>query len=78
MLVLTRRVGEEIVIASDIRVTVVMIKGRTARLGITAPSTVHIVRRELLPGYSDAVPSPKGARRIKYLKKGAISKRSAP
>ncbi len=48
MLVLTRRVGEEIVIASNIRVRVVMVKGQTIRLGITAPSSVPVVRLELL------------------------------
>jgi carbon storage regulator len=47
MLVLTRRVGEEIVIADNIRVTVVMVRGRTIRLGITAPSSVPVVRGEL-------------------------------
>jgi carbon storage regulator len=52
MLILTRRIGEEIVIAGDIRVTVVSIKGKHVRLGITAPSSVSIARRELLAGCS--------------------------
>jgi carbon storage regulator len=58
MLVLTRRVGEEIVIADNIRVTVVMVKGQTIRLGITAPSSVPVVRRELLAGCSEGAQSP--------------------
>lgn len=49
MLVLTRGVGEEIVIAGDIRVTVVAVNGQRARLGITAPPSVAVARKELLP-----------------------------
>lgn len=48
MLVLTRRTGEGIVIASDIRLTVVAVNGKKVRLGITAPSSVPVARRELL------------------------------
>jgi len=48
MLVLTRRIGEELVIDGESRVTVLAIKGGRVRLGITAPSTVHVARGELL------------------------------
>ncbi len=48
MLVLTRRVNEEIVIDGHIRVTVVDIKGGRVRLGITAPPSVAVVRHEIL------------------------------
>jgi carbon storage regulator len=48
MLVLTRRIGEEIVIADNIRLTVVNVKHQRVRLGITAPPSVHVVRLELL------------------------------
>jgi carbon storage regulator len=48
MLVLTRRLGEEIVIAGNIRVSVVSIKGKQIRLGITAPPSVPVARLELL------------------------------
>jgi carbon storage regulator len=47
MLVLTRKVGEEIVIGTDIRVTVVGIKGEKVRLGITAPKDVVVDRQEV-------------------------------
>ena len=69
MLVLTRRVGEEIVIAGNIRVTVVMVKGRTIRLGITAPSSVPVVRSELLPGYSTDPGAPTAGRNGKRQEK---------
>src|SRR6516225_7631313 len=49
MLVLTRRPGEEIIIADNIRVTVVAIKGQQIRVGITAPPSVNVARQELLP-----------------------------
>jgi carbon storage regulator len=47
MLVLTRRVGEEIVIADNIRIKVVAVSGQRIRLGITAPTSVHVARAEL-------------------------------
>ena len=58
MLVLTRRIGEEIVIAGDIRVAVLMVTGNTVRLGITAPSSVSVVRQELLAAATDGSESP--------------------
>jgi carbon storage regulator len=53
MLVLTRRIGEEVLIAGDICVTVVSVKGDRVRLGITAPSSVAVTRRELLAECSE-------------------------
>jgi carbon storage regulator CsrA len=47
MLVLTRRLGEEIVIAGDIRVTVVAIQGDKVRLGVTAPDAIIVDRAEV-------------------------------
>jgi carbon storage regulator CsrA len=47
MLVLTRRVGEKIVIESAICVTVVAIKGNQVRLGVTAPESVRVDRVEV-------------------------------
>jgi carbon storage regulator len=48
MLVITRRIGEEVVIADDIHVTVLSVKGKQVRLGIMAPSSVLVRRLELL------------------------------
>jgi carbon storage regulator len=47
MLVLTRRVGEEIVIDGNIRVIVVAAKGDRIRLGIEAPPSVPVDRKEV-------------------------------
>ena len=46
MLVLSRKVGEEIVIAGTIRVTVVAVVGDRVRLGVQAPSEVRVDREE--------------------------------
>jgi carbon storage regulator len=47
MLVLTRRVGEEIVIDGNIRVIVTAVKGDKVRLGISAPRSVPVDRKEV-------------------------------
>lgn len=47
MLVLSRRVGEEIVINDCIRVTVVAVKGDRVRIGIEAPRDVTVDRAEV-------------------------------
>ena len=47
MLVLTRRLGEEIVIDGKIRIKVVMVQDGKVRLGITAPPSVPVDRSEI-------------------------------
>ena len=47
MLVLTRRIGEEIVIDGNIVVKVLDVKGKKVRLGLTAPSGVAVLRQEI-------------------------------
>jgi len=47
MLVLTRRLGEEIIIDGNIRLTVVSIKGDRVRIGIEAPPSVTVDRQEI-------------------------------
>jgi carbon storage regulator len=47
MLVLNRRIGETVIIADDISVTVLAVKGSHVRLGLTAPPTVPIHREEI-------------------------------
>jgi carbon storage regulator len=49
VLVLNRKIGEKLVIGDDIVVTVVKVQGRQVRLGIEAPLSVSIRRKELLP-----------------------------
>lgn len=49
MLVLSRKVGEQLVIGEEIFVTVLQVDGDRVRLGIAAPESTPIVRSELLP-----------------------------
>ena len=47
MLILTRRIGESIVIGKNVKVTVLSIKGNQVRLGIDAPRTISVHREEI-------------------------------
>jgi len=47
MLVLTRRIGEEIVIAGDIRVTVMAVDRNKVRLAVAAPPSIRVDRAEV-------------------------------
>jgi carbon storage regulator CsrA len=48
MLVLTRKLNEQIKIGADITITIVRMKGNTVRIGIDAPKNVRVSRSELL------------------------------
>lgn len=47
MLVLSRKVGERILIGENISVTVVRIAGGGVRLGVEAPADMAVIRQEL-------------------------------
>lgn len=47
MLILTRRVGETVVIGNDVDVTVLGVKGNQVRLGVKAPRDVAVHREEI-------------------------------
>jgi len=47
MLILTRRSGEAIDIGGDIEITVLEVSGDHVRLGISAPRSVPVLRKEL-------------------------------
>ena len=47
MLILTRRVGETVVIGDNINITVLGIKGNQVRVGIAAPKNVSVHREEI-------------------------------
>jgi carbon storage regulator CsrA len=47
MLVLSRKINEEIVIGDNIKVTILKLKGNTVRIGIEAPNDVRVLRAEL-------------------------------
>jgi carbon storage regulator len=47
MLILTRRVGESVMIGKDVTVTVLGVKGNQVRIGINAPKDVSVHREEI-------------------------------
>ena len=47
MLILTRRVGETVMIGDDVAVTVLSVKGNQVRIGVDAPKDIAVHREEV-------------------------------
>ena len=47
MLILTRRVGETVMVGDDVTVTVLGVKGNQVRIGVNAPKHVSVHREEI-------------------------------
>ena len=47
MLILTRRVGESVMIGHEVTVTVLGVKGNQVRIGVNAPKSVAVHREEI-------------------------------
>ena len=53
MLILTRRVGETLMIGSDVTVTVLGVKGNQVRIGVKAPKEIAVHREEIFEKIKD-------------------------
>lgn len=47
MLILTRRIGETLIIGDDVKITVLDVKGNQIRIGIDAPKSLSVHREEI-------------------------------
>ena len=54
MLILTRRVGESLMIGDDVTITVLGVKGNQVRIGVNAPKEVAVHREEILKRIEEA------------------------
>jgi carbon storage regulator len=61
MLILTRRVGETVMIGEEISVTVLGVKGNQVRVGINAPKNVAVHREEIFERIKSETTEPETA-----------------
>ena len=58
MLILTRRVGESLMIGDDVTITVLGVKGNQVRVGVDAPRDVAVHREEIFNRIQDGESPP--------------------
>ena len=66
MLVLSRRLGETLIIGDDIQVRILGIDGMQVRIGIDAPKSVNVVRQEIAGRDRDITFEPSEPTRTEY------------
>lgn len=66
MLILTRRVGETLIIGNEVTVTVLGVKGNQVRMGINAPKNVSVHREEIYK----RIKTEEGSQRVSIIKLG--------
>ncbi len=63
MLILSRKINEEVLIGSTIRLIVLKVNGQRVKLGLAAPRGVAIYRKEIRDGEPQAAGAPSGSDR---------------
>lgn len=58
MLILTRRIGESVIIGDNVNVTILGVKGNQVRLGVDAPRDVAVHRQEIFERIQNEGDSP--------------------
>ena len=64
MLILTRRVGESLMIGDDVTITVLAVKGNQIRIGVNAPRDVAVHRQEIVERDAASVTLKSGAQNL--------------
>lgn len=62
MLILTRRIGETLMVGDDVTVTVLGVKGNQVRIGVNAPKDVPVNREEIHNRIKAGIPKPASAK----------------
>src|SRR4051812_47601221 len=85
MLVLTRKVQEQIQIGNDITITILRVKGQAVRVGIEAPREISVMRSEIREDAAQSEHTPATPRRAKLriprpatMKSDSPSQRTTP
>ena len=73
MLILTRRIGEKLMIGDDIAVSILGVKGNQVRIGVQAPDDVAIHREEIYDRIQAESKDVAGNGARKYVAAGAHS-----
>lgn len=78
MLVLSRRLGESVVIGDDVVVTVLEVRGDVVRIGVDAPRSVQVRREELVAAVAEANQSAASSDRAGAAELSKLARRPVP
>ena len=73
MLILTRRVGETLMIGDHVSVTVLGVKGNQVRIGVNAPRDVAVHREEIFDRIQTRTRADSADRRITAVQRGPLA-----